>query len=873
MNGDFTKVPLRRVERWNGARMQQGRVLLDHEWNLNLDAAARTVEAAVVDAIGAAGVPAGSAAFEISFVGGKLTVHPGRIWVDGLLAFAPHEFAYADQDPIDPLPAPGPTLVYLDVFVEHLQPAEGWFEESDPFVDPAQPPQPWLEILDPALANVDAASRTRVGYRVRVASTAAATCSAAFAALAPAAESTGTMTIKRVAAPPGDPCAPPGDPRGRLPDGLFRVEVLDAGDETSARFAWSYENGAAAVAVTSVAGNVVTLRPSPSVKFATGELVEVSWLARRADRKDHGPLYKVGPVTTGAAGDSLTLDRAVTLPTKADGTTDTAPPGLVLRRWDGEDVGAAAAVDAKLRGVDLGVRFQAAAGRYEAGDWWGAMLREEQGAGIEFRTNAPPDGIKHSFAPLALVDLAGPAVEHDCRPKFHPLVGLECDAGACTVSVKPGDDLQTAVDSLPADGGEVCFAAGLYELSSPVFVDNRRRVVFHGAGPASVLRAVGREPAAVFRSSTEVEVRQLRIEGGSRGAPPGDVHLNGAVTFVACSDVVVSDCVVTCADSTGKTQTCVTVRSDPRLGKPDRIRIEGNHLLVGSWQTGILVVDPAHVLVARNTVELAAGSGGRLVDFEHVFLRETHRLIAASVRKVAGQPSPSALEIAPGAPGSALAKDFLRIADASIEKLGPENAIRKFARGIVAERVVGLSPSSLALLAGLRQELRAGLAGIVVGGAIIGTVQVLDNVVEGVVQSIHIGASDAHQAGREQADEVVVSHNVIHALVPSSYDRDRHGIFVGNARSIHIVDTNATLTRPGKPTPRATPVEGIRVHGVLGRFLTVRQTSLRGFQVGVRVKPLPEKKGQMWLVAELMADGASQALDAPGVVDRQRIFS
>ena len=41
MTGDYTQVPLRRDDRWTAARMQQGRVLLDTDWNLNVDAAAR----------------------------------------------------------------------------------------------------------------------------------------------------------------------------------------------------------------------------------------------------------------------------------------------------------------------------------------------------------------------------------------------------------------------------------------------------------------------------------------------------------------------------------------------------------------------------------------------------------------------------------------------------------------------------------------------------------------------------------------------------------------------------------------------------------------------------------------------------------------
>ena len=54
----------------------------------------------------------------------------------------------------------------------------------------------------------------------------------------------------------------------------------------------------------------------------------------------------------------------------------------------------------------------------------------------------------------------------DCRPTFTSLVDLDFDTGACTVSVKPGDDLQAAVDSLPPGGGELCLAAGVYSLDA-----------------------------------------------------------------------------------------------------------------------------------------------------------------------------------------------------------------------------------------------------------------------------------------------------------------------------------------------------------------------------------------------------------------------
>src|SRR6478672_5831479 len=153
MTGDYTQVPLRRDDRWTGARMQQGRVLLDHEWNLNLDASARAARAAAADIIGFAGVVAGTPDFEVAVTPSgtlDLNVQPGRIWVGGMLAFAPAPFTYSSQDQIEALPASGRALVYLDVFEEHVQPAED------------------AELVDPALAPIDSAARTRIGYRVRL---------------------------------------------------------------------------------------------------------------------------------------------------------------------------------------------------------------------------------------------------------------------------------------------------------------------------------------------------------------------------------------------------------------------------------------------------------------------------------------------------------------------------------------------------------------------------------------------------------------------------------------------------------------------------------------------------------------------------------
>ena len=296
---------------------------------------------------------------------------PGRFWVDGLEAYAPAAFTYFGQDAIAALPATGTVLVYLDVFEEHVQPAE----------DPS-------ELVDPALGTIDTTGRTRVGYRVRVAPTNAATCSAAWAALATVSGSTGLLDVARGSTGTPDPCAPPGDPLAQIPDGLLRVEVLDGGTEATARFAWSFEDGSCAVPIVQMpSGNTVQLAPS-NLHFGQGDLVEISYLARRADRVDNGALYVVDDVTPGAGGDTLTLHTAVTLPPPTPPAT--VLDGLCARRWNGEAVGAAAATNALWAGQDLGITFTARPGDYAVGDWWGARLRSESGSGIEQRTAAEP---------------------------------------------------------------------------------------------------------------------------------------------------------------------------------------------------------------------------------------------------------------------------------------------------------------------------------------------------------------------------------------------------------------------------------------------------------------------------------------------------
>jgi hypothetical protein len=130
---------------------------------------------------------------------------------------------------------------------------------------------------------------------------------------------------------------------------------------------------------------------------------------------------------------------------------------------------------------------------------------------------------------------------------------------------------------------------------------------------------------------------------------------------------------------------------------------------------------------------------------------------------------------------------------------------------------------------------------------------------------------------------VQVSRNVVHALVPWTWERERHAVFVGNVDSIAITDTRASLQRPlrgmvveGDGDDGSTPVDAIRIFGDLGPYMVVRGSSIEGFRVGVHVQPTPDvepwpgdgKRKRLWYVTETFASGSSVAVSAPDSVER-----
>lgn len=140
------------------------------------------------------------------------------------------------------------------------------------------------------------------------------------------------------------------------------------------------------------------------------------------------------------------------------------------------------------------------------------------------------------------------------------------------------------------------------------------------------------------------------------------------------------------------------------------------------------------------------------------------------------------------------------------------------------------------------------------------SVRVLGNHVEGFVQGVHIGMSNNArndtEARRLRTYRARVADNTILLRVPA-ISGERHGIFVGNAQSVQVVDNMVELTYPLIENWAALlPLDGIRLWGSYGPMLQVRGNHCVGVTTGVRVHVLNPHIAQHPTISWLVQDNA-----------------
>ncbi len=563
MKGDFSRWRFDERSNAQGVLQQQGRVLLDADWNAQERLSQRWRDEAGRAAFGS-GVAAVAADWgdsfkvleaEVQAVGGvRLLVAPGQVWADGWLTYlrgeAPNPEAPVERiaeflgDPLQPVPAdPGAAGTRDAVILEIHREALNAFQSPH-------------ELLEAALGGVDTTERVLAAIRWRLYRMAEGeTCDSLD--LADDLESRGRLTarLQPTVVVPGDCPVVQGGGYTGFEHNLYRIEIAEVAPAAGGPFfKWSQFNGGLVGRGTfDVAQRKlrITANDQPILRSGlTDFYLEV--LAPGPDRPPAPAavdLERTAELAETwdliyAARVSLANDGQIDLPAPGDvdelfGSIPTpADQGFFFRLWNGLELVSAFPLGGgqELRdGIQLELDSPAAR-EYVARDYWTFPVRVGQDDET-LLDQAPPEGVVHVRVPLAELDWSGAAGPitagdgeiEDCRRVFQPLTKL---SRCCTYRVGDGvhshgdfTNIQQAIDALPPEGGRVCVLPGSYEEN--VLIENRECVTLEGCGKSSVIVSpdpVGggnvppvAAPVITIRGSREIRVEGLLVRAHASG--------------------------------------------------------------------------------------------------------------------------------------------------------------------------------------------------------------------------------------------------------------------------------------------------------------------------------------------------------------------
>jgi hypothetical protein len=462
MPGDYTKATFQPLRDFRGVHMQQGRVMLDADFNELADILDRRFRAETTDIIGRCVVPRETIeGFRIQIAGPTITIGRGRLYADGLLAenhgLPPMEFdrVLAEQRGSQPVPyeqqpylpdaatlAPlpvdaGAMLVYADV----------WERELTHLEEP---------VLVEKAVGVDTATRRQVVWQVKALGRVGNIDCATPADQIPGwleivRPSDGRLTTSTAGVPVDtDPCVvnPAGGYRG-TENRLYRIEVHAPGALGTATFKWSRDNASIGAAVTAINAGRDILTLSRLGRDAVTRIQVSDWIEVTDDHRElHGQPGEMRKVQlVDEVNRTVTLEAA--LPAGVFDTANPASRHTRVRRWDQKGLVFDAAnnivadVDASNGvipipaagsmiledGVEVEFGVAVAGGDFHSGDYWLIAARTVD-ASIDILADEPPKGIHHHFCRLAVV--AFPQIVIDCRTLWPPEFGERgCDCTEC----------------------------------------------------------------------------------------------------------------------------------------------------------------------------------------------------------------------------------------------------------------------------------------------------------------------------------------------------------------------------------------------------------------------------------------------------------
>ena len=109
---------------------------------------------------------------------------------------------------------------------------------------------------------------------------------------------------------------------------------------------------------------------------------------------------------------------------------------------------------------------------------------------------------------------------------------------------------------------------------------------------------------------------------------------------------------------------------------------------------------------------------------------------------------------------------------------------------------------------------------------------------------------------------MVIDDNVLALALMAESSIERHGIFVGNVKSLIVQNNRLSCERIGAATRMS--IDGIRVYGFVGPMGYVTRNEMSGFPIGIRFAALnhdTDGPASMWRITDNIAVGAARTVD------------
>jgi hypothetical protein len=449
MKGDFTRVTFDPARHFSRVLMQQGRVQLDADFNEQSAILLHFLRTLTADLIGPYGGPADLAGFGLTTLSAsEIKVETGHYYVDGILV-ENHDSGFSIRLP----DSDGNYFAYLDVWERHIT------HLQDPY------------IREVALGGPDTCTRAKVTWQVRLHEHEGwTTCDDAIPWLDKLSAGQAPQNRPRMKAwvrdegKGTDACSIPPESRYRgMENQLYRIEVHRGGPAwdgesdkgvpsgnagEAATFKWSRDNGSVVFPIVKQQGSVVFvehLGRDRRTGLAVGDWVEIMDDSRElagveTTTNDCGLELAAQPGILAQVESIDTVEVSVTLAAPEGGSAEwpeydeesrTHP---LLRRWDHRKIagqamegGGILLAEGDALEIEDGIDVEFAPGIicYRTGDYWLIPARVATGS-IQWPEDEdgnalaePPAGIRHHYAPLALID-SGDLAE-DCRCGFDRL--------------------------------------------------------------------------------------------------------------------------------------------------------------------------------------------------------------------------------------------------------------------------------------------------------------------------------------------------------------------------------------------------------------------------------------------------------------------